>query len=59
MLPLLGPWPPHLCSQAVSIGLAAYSIAAVVSAYATLANAGADVSNLVLNWQASPLANIS
>ena len=48
-----------VATQVVVIGLAIYSIAAVVTAYSTLNNAGADAESLVLNWQMSPLSNVT
>jgi hypothetical protein len=45
--------------QVALIVMALYSIGAVVTGYSTLNNAGADAESLVLNWQMSPLSNVT
>jgi hypothetical protein len=48
-----------VATQVVVIGLAIYSIAAVVTAYSTLNNAGADANSLVINWKFAPVLNVT
>ena len=51
--------PVFVAIQCISIGLACYSIAAVVTAFNTLNNASADAHSLVLNWQMAPVLNVT
>ena len=51
--------PVFVAIQVALIVMALYSIGAVVTGYSTLNNAGADAESLVLNWQMSPLTNVT